>query len=332
MNVPAHQIFVKRFLDWERVQNRLDHYKHIKKIFPIEKMKQCGEKAPYYCHYISWRLGTWNNEELFQFFDQCLEISMGLPGWDDRPQNLGGCEYDNFWGLFWELQSAVFFSHSLGIKTAWNKSGPDLCVSIGQENLYVECTTYRKSFGIEEYIYEILQKIDSEIKVTHKPFMMFPLQKIEDKNNFLDELFTAFLGQDFLSAKLEEVKKISPILLPVPKEAKDYLYVFLEDSDAPEKNDEDESRILSTGDPECFLNTALKEIICNKVNSNNLINLHPNLLMVNFLLGVDWQLATYLRPLPKFNFGDSIDSVFLTACGIDKLPSLENSFLSFCPN
>jgi hypothetical protein len=49
---------------------------------------------------------------------------------------------------------------------------------------------------------------------------------------------------------------------------------------------------------------------------------HPNLLAVNFLLGVDFQLASVISHglLPPQDFGSTYDSIFLAACGINELP------------
>lgn len=115
MKEPAHLVFIKQYLDWEKVQDRLSRYKHIGIIFPLAELQRCSNKAPFYCHYLGWRLGVWKNEEWFEFFDKLLETSMNLPGWDDKNRVPGGCEFDKFWGFIWELQTAIFFADQLGL-------------------------------------------------------------------------------------------------------------------------------------------------------------------------------------------------------------------------
>jgi hypothetical protein len=78
MREPAHLTFVKKNLNWEKVQERIRRYDHIARVFPLSELQQCSDKAPYYCHYMSWRLGTWQNEEWFEFFDKLLALCIRM--------------------------------------------------------------------------------------------------------------------------------------------------------------------------------------------------------------------------------------------------------------
>lgn len=323
---PAHLIFIKRCLNWERVRERLNRYKHIAEIYPIAELQKCSDKAPFYCHYLSWRLGTWENEGSFDFFDKLLEISTDLPGWDKGSRVPGGCEFDKFWGFVWELQTVVFFTDYLGLKTEWKKAGPDIRVSVDSEAFFVECTTYRKSFGLEEFIGELFHFIYPQIMTEHVPFMQFSLPKNNEIETFLDDLFKPYLDPSFLHSKLKEVQHQTPVMLPIPSRAKNF-YVYLENQNAADHNFELEQNLTTTGDPESFLKIALKEIIGNKVPANELLQNRPNLLMVNLLLGKDWQLATALRPMQKPDLGETFDGVLLTTCGIDRIPTFQSSFI-----
>jgi hypothetical protein len=327
MKEPAHLTFVKQYLNWERVQERLDRYRHIGRIFPMETLQGCSNKAPYYCHYLSWRLGTWQDEGLFEFFDKLLEIGTALPGWD-KTRIPGGCEFDNFWGFVWELQTAVFFADYLGLKTEWEKAGPDFRVSSDSITFFVECTTYRKSFAIEEFIREVFRFIHPQIMVEHVPCLQFSLPKDDKIETFLDELFEPYLDPIFLSSKLREAQQQAPLALPVPQGSQNF-YVYLDNGEAVNTNFELLRVLTSSGDPASFLELALKEILGNKTSANKLFENRPNLLMVNFLLGKDWQLARLLRPIPEIDLGETFDGVFLTACGIDHVPSFQNSVISY---
>ena len=328
MREPAHLTFINRYLNWQRVGERLDRYKHIGKIFTIKKLQECSEKPPFYCHYLSWRLGTWEDERLFEFLDKLFEISTGLPGWDKESRIPGGCEFDKFWGFVWELQTATFFADHLGLKTEWKKTGPDIQVSVDSASFFAECTTYRKSFALEEFIGELFSCIHPQIKAEHVPCLKFSLPKNNEIEVFLDNLFEPYLNPSFLPNKLRDVQQTDPLELPIPSGAKNF-YVYLENQDAVDYNFELNQILTSAGDPTSFLKIALKEILSNKTSANELLQKHPNLLMVNFLLGNDWQLAKALRPMPKPDLGITFDGVLLTACGIDRVPTFQSSFIEY---
>lgn len=76
----------------------------------------------------------------------------------------------------------------------------------------------------------------------------------------------------------------------------------------------------------------MKEVLDNKRSSNKLKLYRPNLLAVNLLLGIDFQLANAVRTtIPTPNLGTEFDAIFLTACGIDSIPSL-NRYMHFYDN
>jgi hypothetical protein len=329
MREPSHLTFVRQHLNWERARERLERYKHIGKIFPIESLQECSDKAPYYCHYLSWRLGTWQDEGSFEFFDKLLEISTDLPGWD-KVRIPGGCEFDKFWGFVWELQTAVFFADHLGLRTEWKRVGPDFRVSADSTAFFVECTTYRKSFALEEFISEVFRFIHPEIIAEHVPCLQFSLPKDDKIEAFLDGLFVPYLDPTFLPSKLREAQQHAPLVLPIPPGSQNF-YVYLDNRDAVDHNFELRQILTSAGDPVSFLKLALKEIFGNKASSNKLLQNRPNLLMVNFLLGKDWQLARALRPMPELNLGETFDAVLLTACGINRVPTFQNSFVGCKP-
>lgn len=330
MREPTHLTFVKQFLNWERVRERLDRYKQISKIFPIARLQECSNKAPFYCHYLSWRLGTWQDEGLFEFLDKLLEIGTHLSGWDKESRVPGGCEFDKFWGFVWELQTAAFFADHLSLKTEWRKAGPDIQVSVDSRTFFVECTTYRKSFVLEEFISEVFRSIHPLIMTEHVPCLQFSLPKNNEIEAFLDDLFKPYLDPAFLHYKLIEAQQQTPLALPIPSGAKNF-YVYLENQNAVDYNFELRQILTSAGDPESFLKIAFQEVLGNKVSANELLQNRPNLLMVNFLLGKDWQLATALRPMPELDLGETFDGVFLTACGIDRIPAFQNSFIRSKP-
>jgi len=336
MQEPAHKILIDRFLDWERAKQRLDRYKHIGAVYEYDDLRKCSSKAPFYCHYLAWRLGTWEDEQWFEYLDYLIASSMELKGWNnDRVPK--GCEFENFWSFVWELAVAVFFRSQAQTIVEWTKSGPDLRVIIEENEFYVECTTYRKSFGLEEFIDGILRRIHPELAAEHAPCIRFSLPKDDAIEKFLDELFKPFLVPGFLENKLAEAKQRSPIIFPLPEGTSNF-YVYLTAKEAAADNLYQPWH--EAGDPEEYFEVAVREVLGNKKSSNKLQGYHPNLLAVNFLLGIDFQLAAMIRGgdqlvpildkvLSQENSGFAYDGIFLTACGIDELPSFDRkSFIS----
>jgi hypothetical protein len=184
---------------------------------------------------------------------------------------------------------------------------------------FIECTTYRKSFGLEEFIDDLLKNIHPRLRATHTPLIQFSLPKENAIEMFLDELFKPFLNPDFIQGKIVEATNLSPLILSIP-EGTDNFYVFLELDSS--KNTNLNQPWATAGDADTYIQLAVKEVLNNKRDSNKLKDHHPNLLAVNFLLGVDFQLASVISHglLPPQDFGSTYDSIFLAACGIDELP------------
>jgi hypothetical protein len=91
--LPAQKILVDQLLDWSRVEERLDKYRWIAEAFPIKTLKAFSEKPPYYCHYMSLRLGVFHGEESFALLDSLLEIAMKIENWEGNNNLLTQPEY-----------------------------------------------------------------------------------------------------------------------------------------------------------------------------------------------------------------------------------------------
>ena len=321
MRSRSQAIIVDDNLDWQLVQDRLTKFAAISDLFPLESMRDCEKAGPYYSHFMAWRLGTWVGEEWFSFFDDLLRTSTEIPGW--RTSRLPhGCDHQAFWGFIWELQVAKWLVDSNDGKVSWLPEGPDLRLKASDTNLYVECTTYLKSFALEQFISDLLRLVDTHLVIRHTPFTIFSLPKDSRVDAFLDELLRPILSQDYLDGIAASASEQSPMRLPVP-EGVDNLYV-LYDADNPNRLNPDQPW-ATAGDPTEFLVIAWNEVVGNKRESNQLESHRPNLLAINFLLG-DYQIAAMLRESePKLDFGSTIDGALISACGIDQTPSIYNS-------
>lgn len=284
-------------------------------------MRACEEVGPYYSHFMAWRLGTWFGDEWFAFLEELLVASSGIPGWDAR-RFLDGCDHRAFWGFIWELQVAHWLVHSNEGEVTWLSTGPDLLFEGSESELYVECTTYQKSYALERFISELLNHIDPHLAIQHTPLTIFSLPKNGEVDAFLDDLLRPLIDNKHLAQVAAEATVRSPRRLRVP-EGVNNLYLLYE-ADNPEEIDVDQPW-ATTGSPSDFLNIAWKEVLDNKRESNQLELKRPNLVAINFLLG-DYQLASILRDTePTLDFGSTFDAILISACGIDKVPSSHNS-------
>lgn len=247
MKVPAHKTLIDRFMNWDLVRKRLASYENIGKFYTLSNLQACSNKAPFYSHYLAWRLGTWKDEKWFEFFNTLLSNAAKLTGWN-KTRISQACEFENFWSFLWELQVAQMFSNNKA-NVEWINSGPDLKVNSSGGQFYVECTMYRKSFGLEDFIADLFAHVDNQLRVRHIPFITFSLPKDKNLEPFLDELCRPLLDEAFLEKKFKEAQEISPIMLPTPKGIEN-LYIFIENHNA--KNFNPHQPWATTGSPENF--------------------------------------------------------------------------------
>ena len=234
---PAQRELVHKLIDWELMCSRHDHYPVIQQTFPMEMLEKYSEKPPYYCHFMSWRLGTWGDETLFQRLEDLLCCAKSLPNWEDEKKSLvRSADFAEFWSLIWQLQVAEHLCE-VGTDVCWGKSdqsgkSPDLSVKVGNERWYVECYMPRKSFGLLRFLEELLQKHDPDIRISYDPCLCFKLPGDSARNQFLDERVSRFLDPTYLAKAKVAAKQEHPVLLDKHPESSLYVYVDGDDSDA----------------------------------------------------------------------------------------------------
>jgi hypothetical protein len=323
----SYKRLIDRYLDWNRVEARLRIYPHIRRVFDIDFLKTHSESPPCYSHYLAWRLGIWNREDIFRHLDHLLEVAISLPGWGDSKCTNYSPEYENFFSLLWELQIAKFLATQSGLSIEWLPEGPDFRVIVDNQPFYVECFVYRKSFGIELFIEDLLMRMHNSIKVKHASCMVFSLPHNQNLPQFLEELLSPFLNDKYLVELVESGRQKWPVVIPVPENAQNF-YVYI---NGEESRDFDiETPVpFSTGDMEAYLAHSIREAVNNKRNSNKLTQHRPNILAINFLLSQDYQQAvehsSYVgQTLPRADYGSEFDGFIFAACGIDSTPTIEN--------
>ena len=316
---PAQREFVHKLIDWKRVKCRCQKYPAIGQTFPIERLREYCESSPYYCHYMSWRLGTWENESLFQRLEDLLCCAKALPNWEQEKKSLvGSADFSEFWSLIWQLQVAEYLC-KVGTDVRWGKSGqsgksPDLSVKVGDERWYVECYMPHKSFGLLRFLEELLHKLDSDIRISYDPCLYFNLPQGFARDQFLNERVDQFRDEYLKKAK-EAAKKRYPEVPDKHPESSLCVYVDGDDCDAyipgivPNR----------VGDPKLYVEQVLKEAVNAKKCSNDLAKHRPNLLAVSFLLN-DWQVANmlpgWLNSLTLPEIDPNIDALAVSAVGI----------------
>lgn len=314
---PIHRRLVEESIDWQLVECRRSKYPAIGRAYGLKMLVSGSARPPYYCHYMAWRLGTWRSEALFVRIAELLGVAESLPNWEHERQLLFSCEFADFWSLMWQMQVAEYLT-MVGSDVRWAESGPDLSVLVDGRRWYVECYAPRKSFGLLEFVEELLGHVDPDLRAHYDLCMPFQLPRESERNGFIDSIFGSSLTAEKIAGAKNVAKAKSPVILYADPSSS--LKVYLEGDDG---NAYTPGVIPSTvGSPEGYLRVALKEVLSHKENSNSLEKHRPNIVAVNYLLSRDYQLATSLRRTASTFFqGDlppAINALAICVVGIDQ--------------
>jgi hypothetical protein len=315
-STPSQKILVQRLLNWELVEKRLAKYPAIADNFRQEIMSpDHRENGPYFCHYMAWRLGTWETESLFSRINDLLACAQTLPNWDHEREKLGNRDFGQFWSVVWALQVAEYLG-SQGTNVSWNKSGPDLSVMISGQRLYVECYTYHKSFDAELYMEEILQTLGDDLRVRRDMNLPFSLPQGDALTNEISRLLQPFQDETSLSQARERALTKYPDVLSRSDDTRLKLYVDGENVSAYSPT----AMPTNDNNPDDSLERALREAVKSKKDSNSLGVHRPNILMVNCLLSTEVQLAEPepdTLPRNLLNDAPDLEAIAFATLGID---------------
>lgn len=308
----------------------------------MQVMKKCGEDPPYYCHYMSWRLGTWEDESPLERLDGLLDRAEQIPNWrKEKGPWIGSADFGVFWSLFWQLQVAEHLTR-VGTEVCWGKSNqndpsPDLSVVVNGQRWFVECYVPQKSLGLLGFLNEVLQKIDERsgrgreepvfvvlLSASYDRCLPFKLPTGLGRKAFLDDALRCFLDPNFLATARRAASISYPVC--VYKHSESSLRVYLEGDDIGAYRPG--IRRDRTGSPRGYVECVLKEAVDAKMSSNGLRTHRPNVLAVNYLIGDDFQLARGLRGPSVVSemrpeLGPNIDVLAVSAVGIDQELSRE---------
>ena len=310
---PAQRELVHRLIDWNRIRSHYERYPAIGQTFSLQTMKKGCEQPPYYCHYMAWRLGTWTDESLFQRLEELLGCAEALANWEYERSLMSDSDFSTFWSLVWQLQVAEYLC-KIGKDVRWAKSGPDLSVSVSEERWYVECYTYQKSFALLAFLEELLEKIDPAIRIEYNRCLTFSLPSGKARERFLHKVLAPLLDPAYLAKHRKDAEQGYPVILY--RDPDSSLYVYVEGSDVDAYIPDRIPNVV--GDPRSYRETALREAVRAKRNSNDLARHRPNLVAVNYLLSTDFQLAESSSTTFSLLEPDSnIDVVTASTVGID---------------
>lgn len=321
MSVPhasSQRVLVERALDWARVESRLSQFPAIAGEFPLEALRSRKELGPYFCHYMAWRLGTWNDDALVARIDELLQYGRSLPNWQYERQRLGSGDFGAFWSLVWQLQVAEFLGVR-GSQVEWLKSGPDLSVVVAGQQLFVECYVYHKAFDVELYVEELLLATGADLRVRRDSHLKFAMPQGAALTDELSRMLAPLLDEAGLAEARRQAATRYPVVLAQSADRR--LSIFVEGESASAF---DPAALQSnSGDPESTLAVALEETVNAKRRSNALGSHRPNLLMVNYLLSSDVQCArsyaaATAAPTSVSLIDSDVEAIAYVTTGIDR--------------
>lgn len=318
MHVPTTQAqLVERSLDWDLVRTRLDQFAAIARVFPIDVLRAAAKSEPYYCHPIAWRLGTWRTDSLLTRIDQLLQVGEALPNWKKEKALIRGRDFADFWSLLWQLQVAEYLQERL-CSPSWMGAGPDFEVTTNAGRAYVECYVYRKSFGVEAFLDELVRASCSDAYLLRDHCLPFQIP-VENMAQMISSFLAPLLDTESMKTKRLEAEQSYPVMVSSLEGTS--LRLVLGNADTSSYAPATGATL--TGNPDSYLSVALRETVRAKSDSNGLQSHRPNLLLANFLLSTDAQIAIHrarslLRPFPSVELPDSIDAAAISTAGIDE--------------
>jgi hypothetical protein len=319
MTIPlSQQLAAERFIDWGLISARLLRFPAIGRSFPLGLLRAGRNSPPYYCHYMAWRLGAWRDEASFVLLERLLLHAEGLENWSSKSSMLTSSDFAEYWSLVWELQVAEFLS-TVATRVEWNpKSGPDLIADILGDRLFVECYSYRKSFGLALFVEEVLARVGSDLLLDRRPFLRLSLPQNEGRQQFLHDTLSPVLDEVRLEGYRKDALTRHPVLVS-KLDAALRIYVSGEHADLYDPS------VLPQGggDWQDYRNVAFGEMIRAKAASKQLKSHHPNIVFASYLASADAQLAaSWGGPTPDSldtRSIEGIDAVAVAAVGIDRL-------------
>ena len=281
-------------------------------------------------HGLAFRMATYScgSEHIFARLNELLALAEQADGWikEFGNWNQNGDHWAYGWPRFyhfiWLLQCFEYFKHASCdvVFSGTNEAAPDLRVTSGSDEFYVECTVCSKWWFNEERLRDVLLMLHPQLRIERT----FNVAYSNEHNPFSSEHFdrtTATLAAILSPERLAEAEMQAAIASPVVLHDLKYqnIVVSLEGGGeyVPNPNN-------AHGDPEASLHAFIREVISSKENRNGLLSSRPNVLMINGL-GTDFQTGIAYAHNPRdaqndVGFADfskgAIDEVWIASCGL----------------
>lgn len=319
----SQKILVERFIDWDQIERRLGQYPAINEKFPLKLLRSQSDSRPFYCHFMAWRLGTWRDESVFIRWNELLEFAKNhFQDWDVKKLS-NDHNFSVFWSLLWELQSAEYLSTYF--KSVRHQSeGPDFFIEEGGRIINIECYTPRKSYGVLEFINELLRKLGADCKSYHTPYMEFALpNKDVDIDLELSALFEPFLNDDKLHELRVRAAAEHPVI--VSQSSNRLLTIYL---DGKPENYNPSILKKQVGNPDDYWKDALSKASKHKLDANELESRKKagevNIVLINQLLFPEAYLAELRRQELKF-----LEPLLESVLNVDNKPTIDGVLYGF---
>jgi hypothetical protein len=314
--------------DVKRYRRRMTSYPTLAKLglLPQNFTDISNDESPWFCHGMAFRMATYSDacDYFFDRWEASIKLAQQAEGWEREYKNWDNTddhwakEWDKFYQFLWLIQCYEYFSrsgHNVSFPVSKKEARPDLLIMRqGLGKLYVECYFYTKWWLREEYIGELLSKIDKNLSIKR----IFNIKRNASSNPFSlnDQFVKLLMGLETALAeeRLVELRAAAQQLSPQKVcDIADFTIIL-------KGKGETQAGENYHGDHRYSWPVYVREIIDAKKDENNLKVCRPNLLMVNGL-SLDFQVSfpenVDQRPLFRERIS-SIDEIWISKCGIDE--------------
>lgn len=305
---------VEGCISWDLIEERLLRYPAIRAHF--SKHLKRRPSAPYHCHPMAWRLGTWSSEGVFARLDDLLRSAASLPGWSGERGLFSDRQYGSFWALLWQLQVAEWLVDR-DLAPRWQNPGPDLQCSIGGQVVSLECYSSIGAYGAVLFLEELLAHLDERIELRYEPDRVLSSHPMEVTRLF-ESVLAAVDASRFHATEEVERGGWPVVLFSTPQP--ETLRVQLRGDDMERYNPRLDPQPGTN--LEAHYANVLQAAFRAKAGKNALRSCRPNVVMINLAVQEEFQVATHILPslgklTREFDIPGDIDGIVWAITGID---------------
>lgn len=272
-------------IDWDLVSQRLDRFPRIAELFSRRDLMSAAETAPYFCHGMAWRLGTWETEDVFSNLDYLLGAASACPGWMREASSWKrDGRFNAFWGLLWQLQVCECLLEA-GFSPSWAET-PDIKCMVGGEAVFIECFSSHGASSDISFIEELVRRRLGGAGEVRRRYWLDDTVA----TSAIEGVSQALLDENRVKRATEEAERAQPVpLYRYQNGGNDVLGVLLRGPGQYLANTNN-----AHGQPHWTLQKQLDAAIEKK--ARQVRGKSPNLVAVSALVGGEVELALAMRP------------------------------------